>query len=61
MESLRKICSPIRTILGLGLIGYGVYSGNYWFFLGIIPLLMGVTKFCPSCAISGKCDPFTKK
>ena len=28
----------IRIVLGLALIGYGVYSGNAWFYLGVIPL-----------------------
>jgi len=55
-NKIRAFCSPFRIVLGLALIGYGIYSGNNWFFLGVIPLIAGVTKFCPLCIISKKCD-----
>jgi len=55
-NKIRAFCSPFRIVLGLGLIAYGVYSGNNWFFLGAIPLIAGLTKFCPLCIISKKCD-----
>jgi len=61
-NAIRSFCSPFRIILGLTLIATGIYLSNYWFFLGIIPLIAGVTKFCPLCMISGKCDlPNEKK
>lgn len=55
-NKIRAFCSPFRIVLGLALIGYGIYSGNNWFFLGVIPLIAGLTKFCPLCIISKKCD-----
>jgi len=55
-NKIRAFCSPFRIVLGLALIGYGFYSGNNWFFLGAIPLIAGLTKFCPLCIISKKCD-----
>ncbi len=55
-NKIRAFCSPFRIVLGLALIGYGIYSGNNWFFLGVIPLIAGFTKFCPLCIISKKCD-----
>jgi hypothetical protein len=55
-NKIRAFCSPFRVVLGLALIGYGVYSGNNWFFLGVVPLIAGLTKFCPICIISKKCD-----
>ncbi len=56
INKLRRTCRPIRIVVGLGLIGYGLYSGNPWFYLGIIPLIAGVANFCPACLITQKCD-----
>lgn len=55
-NKIRSFCRVFRLILGTCLISYGVYSGNNWFFLGVIPLVAGITNFCPICMISGKCD-----
>ncbi len=56
VNKIRKACRPIRIVLGLGLIGFGVYSGNAWFYLGVIPLVAGLANFCPLCMITKKCD-----
>jgi len=57
-----------RIVLGLALIGYGVYSGNAWFFLGVVPLVFGIVNWCPmekllgkkcegeSCCAGGSCE-----
>lgn len=46
-----------RIILGLALIGYGVISGNAWFFLGVIPLVFGIINKCPMEKLFGaKCE-----
>lgn len=37
----------LRAIVGLGLIGYGVYSGIYWFYLGAIPLITAIINLYP--------------
>ena len=55
-KKIRDICKPIRIVLGTALIGYGVYSGNAWFYLGVIPLIAGLVNFCPLCKITGQCD-----
>jgi len=55
-NKIRSFCSPFRIVLGLALIATGIYLSNYWFFLGIIPVIAGATKFCPLCMISGECD-----
>lgn len=54
-EKIRKTCRPIRILLGLILITIGLFTQNYLFFLGIVPLLAGVTDFCPLCILSKKC------
>lgn len=44
-----------RIILGIVLIGIGLKTGVYWWYLGVIPLFMGIANLCPLCAITGKC------
>jgi len=56
VNKIRSACRPIRIALGLALIGYGIYSGNQWFYLGAIPLIAGLVNFCPLCIITKKCD-----
>ncbi|QOR62746.1 DUF2892 domain-containing protein [Sulfurovum sp. ST-21] len=56
VNKIRKVCRPIRIVVGLTLIGAGVYTGNQWFYLGIIPLIAGLANFCPLCIITKKCD-----
>ena len=55
-NKIRKICRPIRIVLGLVLIVIGTLTNNYWFYLGILPLVAGLINFCPLCIISKKCD-----
>ena len=56
INTMRKVCRPIRIVVGLALIGYGYYSGIVWFYLGVIPLIAGLANFCPACIITKKCD-----
>ncbi|WP_457750428.1 YgaP family membrane protein [Sulfurimonas sp.] len=55
-NKIRKTCRPIRIVLGLVLITIGFITGNYWFYLGVLPLAAGLANFCPLCIISKKCD-----
>ena len=59
-DKIRKFCSPFRVVLGLVCIAYGIYSANYWFFLGVVPLIVGIFNICPLCKITNKCDIFNK-
>ena len=45
----------LRILIGAGLIGYGFYSQNYWFFLGLIPLITGLVNWCPMESMLGGC------
>jgi predicted transporter len=56
INKMRKICRPVRIVLGLALIAAGVYTGNKWFYLGVFPLIAGLANFCPACLITKKCD-----
>ena len=37
----------IRIVAGLALIWFACYSKNYWFLIGLIPLLTWIFWFCP--------------
>ena len=56
VKKIRAVCRPFRVVLGASLIGYGIYSGIEWFYLGAIPLIAGLINFCPLCKITGQCD-----
>lgn len=60
VNKMRKVCRPIRIVVGLILIGVAVVTGNKWFYLGVIPLIAGLANFCPACIITKKCDVETK-
>jgi len=55
-NKIRSFCQKFRIILGLVLIATGFFTGNIWFYLGIIPLIAGLANFCPLCIITKKCD-----
>ncbi|UCN00299.1 DUF2892 domain-containing protein [Sulfurimonas sp. SWIR-19] len=55
-NKIRKFCRVFRIALGLALILTGLITGIVWFYLGVIPLIAGLTNFCPLCIISKKCD-----
>jgi hypothetical protein len=56
VNKIRKFCRIFRIVVGVALIATGFITGNYWFFLGVIPLLAGATNFCPLCLITKQCD-----
>ena len=59
-DKFRNFCRPVRIVLGLVLIAVGYFTGNAWFYLGVIPLIAGLADFCPLCIISKKCTPKMK-
>ena len=61
-DKIRKFCRTFRIILGVVLLAAGFYfTGeeqfyNLWFALGVVPLIAGITNFCPLCLITKKCS-----
>ncbi len=48
----------VRIVVGLALIGYGLYEHNIWFGLvGLAPLATGLINWCPLEMKMGTCDP----
>lgn len=43
----------LRVVVGLALIGVAVSGVSVWGWIGVVPLLTGVFKFCPAYAIFG--------
>ncbi|WP_419767605.1 YgaP family membrane protein [Arcobacter sp.] len=54
-DKIKLFCRKFRIAIGIILILVGFYTGIDWFYLGILPLLAGLTNFCPLCIISKKC------
>ena len=38
----------IRALLGAALLGAGYYFKSWWGFLGLVPILTAVVRFCPA-------------
>jgi hypothetical protein len=55
-NKIRKICKPVRIVIGLGLITGAFLTDTTWMYFGIVPLIAGITNFCPLCIITKKCD-----
>ena len=36
-----------RILLGITLLGIGIYSQNWWFAIGIVPLGTALFRWCP--------------
>ena len=45
-DEIKNILEITKISVGLGLLIQAFYSGNYWFYLGIIPLVAGVLNYC---------------
>lgn len=43
----------LRIVLGLAVLGAGVYFKSYWGLIGFVPLLTGLIRFCPLYPIVG--------
>lgn len=50
-----------RILVGVILLIIGFCTQNIWFGLGIIPIIIGVTGWCPMCYFTGKCKINGKK
>ena len=43
----------IRVIVGLGIIGAGVYYQSWWGAIGLVPVLTGILGWCPPYQLLG--------
>jgi hypothetical protein len=47
-QNMGTLDRTIRVIVGVGILGFGVYSGSYWGLVGLVPVLTGFVGFCPA-------------
>ncbi|HDK38192.1 MAG TPA: DUF2892 domain-containing protein [Thiolapillus brandeum] len=43
----------LRIVIGLALIGWGIYAQNWWGAVGVIPLFTALANWCPAYSIFG--------
>ena len=60
-DKIRSFCRTFRIILGLSVLFIGFLLGDGslnlgWWYLGFLPLIAGITGFCPLCLITKKCS-----
>lgn len=41
----------LRIVLGVGMIAFAVIAKNPWGWIGLVPLLTGLFKFCPAYSV----------
>lgn len=47
----------LRVILGvIFMAGVWYFYESYWALLGLIPIIVGVTGFCPACYFLNRCS-----
>ncbi|HID49441.1 MAG TPA: DUF2892 domain-containing protein [Chromatiales bacterium] len=52
-QNVGSIDRTLRIIVGLGLIGWGVYAQNWLGAIGAIPLFTALVNWCPLYSIIG--------
>ena len=60
-DKIRSFCRSFRIMLGLLVLLFGFLLGDGslnlgWWYLGFVPLIAGITNFCPICIITKKCS-----
>lgn len=48
MMNVGGIDRILRIVIGAAVIGWGVYSQNWWGAVGAVPLLTGLIGWCPA-------------
>ena len=43
----------IRIVTGFVILGLGIYWGNWWGIVGILPIITGSIRYCPVSEILG--------
>lgn len=47
-QNMGTLDRTIRVIVGVGILGFGVYSRSYWGLVGLVPVLTAFVGFCPA-------------
>ncbi len=60
-KNVGGIDRSVRIVLGLAVIGAGVFYGSWWGAVGAVPLLTGLMSWCPPYALFGMSTCSIKK
>ena len=52
-KNVGTVDKTIRILLGLGIIGSGVYFQSWWGAVGALPLITGLVNYCPLYSLLG--------
>lgn len=52
-KNVGNIDRILRAVAGIGLIGWGYATGNWWGAVGIIPLFTAAISWCPAYPLLG--------
>ena len=53
MKNAGSIDRILRIVVGLAVIGWGVYAQNWWGAVGAVPLFTGLIGWCPAYTLFG--------
>jgi hypothetical protein len=56
MKNMSKKQRSSMIVIGLGIIGWGIFASNWWGLVGLLPLVSGLLGFCVLCNFAGKCS-----
>lgn len=43
----------LRLVVGLAIIGWGIYAKNWWGAVGVVPLFTALINWCPAYTLFG--------
>ena len=66
VDKLQNVPRSFRIIIGLIAIAIGYFTNDgalswSWWYLGVVPLIIGLTNYCPLCSLTNKCSIGSKK
>ena len=53
---LSKKTRIIRALTGLAIMIAGAVFNSWWGLVGLVPFIVGVTGFCPTCYFLNRCS-----
>lgn len=61
--NIGKIEQIVRIVIGLGIVLIGLYYRSWWGIIGIVPIITGVSRYCPVSDVLGvsTCDAKNKQ
>lgn len=52
-KNVGKLDIAIRIILGIAVVGIGIYFQSWWGLIGLVPLITAIIGSCPAYALIG--------